>query len=213
MAKRQRDPAAIELPPIDQDARFAKVLGEIRALEERHAAADRRKKVAQARLRGEEPTRSFAERAAALLKGGQVAAVPAEAEYAAANEELEILWRTLTAKRGELEQVRAELSLAACSLFAPSLEDSYRGVLEALGALHNNLEVGRVIAGRIVGAGYLVTEWSLPIPRPMPLGNGNWSTARSSDLNIFALPGDPEGHSHTAAGRFKDWLRDRGILR
>lgn len=212
MTKRLRDPAAIELPLIDEDPRYAQAFSELRALDERRAESEGRKKILRARLRGEQPTRSLLERAAALLKGAQVTPIPPEAEFMAVTEEIEILHEAQQLKRQEIAKIRSELSLEACQRFTSLLNESHEATLEALEALHRALEVGRVIRARLVAGGYELSEWALPSPRPSRLANGNYSAAMATDINIFSLPGDPYGHSHTPAGRFRDWLRERGIV-
>ena len=199
MNRRLRDPARIELTPLDQDPRYIKVVEELRALEERAKQSEHTLEVARARMRGETPSRPAAERAAALVSGGRVTTTAPETMAAAAKEELTILGPAIVTKRSELAQVRDALSFEACQVFEAVNAEALVAAHEALGALHQALDVTRVVRGRLIGGGYVLNESALSIPSF--IGAATIGSA-----------GDPEAQSMSAAGRFRDWLKKRGLL-
>lgn len=199
MNRRLRDPGRIEILPLEQDPRYAKVADELRALEERLRESEHTVQVARARLRGETPSRPIADRAAALLKGGRVTLMPPEASLAAAKEEIEILSRAISAKREELAQVREALSFEACEMFESINAEALLAAHESLAGLHQALDVTRVIRGRLIGAGYVLNEHALSVPRFL-------------GAEAIGAAGDPAAQSMSAAGRFREWLQKRNIL-
>lgn len=199
MNRRLRDPSRLELVPLEQDPRYVKVSEELHALEDRNRKAEHRLRVARARQRGESPSRSFEDRAQALLKGGHVAVSPPESEAAAAREEMDILGRAIVAKREELAQVRDLASREACERFEEINVEALLTAHEALSGLFQALEVSRVIRGRLAGAGYTINESALSVPRFLGAA-------------AIGAAGDPAAQSMSAAGRFREWLRSRNLL-
>lgn len=195
-AKRLRDPAQVDLQPLEADPRYRQVRDELTALEKRHAESEQRRKVANARARGQQPNRSLAERAKALVSGGQVVSASPAGEIEAATEEMSILTNAIVRKRMELASMREEISAVVCERFADQNAEALRAALSAATALHLALEVGRTIRGRIVGSGYMINETKLAVHY----------------FPAAAALGDPDRAGLTAASLFKDWLRTRGII-
>lgn len=195
MTRKLRDPAQIELQPLEHDPRYRKASEELVDIEKRFAKSEDRIRLAKAKSRGQSPTRPILERARDLLAGGEIVELPTAGEISSAQEELSILNAARLAKYEELQRISGEISEEVCRRFAPTMEDSLRATLEALTALHSALEVQRVIYGRIMGGGYVINEFALPL----------------AVFGAFGGPGDPEAHSNTPAGRFRDLLREKGL--
>jgi hypothetical protein len=199
LTRRLRDPAQVDLQPLEADPRYRKLRDELDQVEKRIALAERRRKIALARSRGQESTRSVAERAESLLAGGQVVVLPPATEIEAANEERSILAQARRAKCEEIEQLRSEISFEACQRFAPVIEDALRATLSALAELHQALDVQRVIRSRLIGSGYQLNESGLP-------------TAQFLGAAALSAPGDPDAHSMSPAGRLRDWMAAKGLI-
>lgn len=199
MTRRLRDPAQTDLAPLEQDSRYSKVREELTALEKRYAESEKRLQVAKARGRGQAPTRTLAERATALLKGGTIVSLPPASEAEAASEELDILAKAIVTKREQLAALASEISFEVCQRFAAQNAEALRAALQAVTDLYQALEVTRVIRGRLIGAGYQLNESAIAVPRFI-------------SADVFSALGDPERHSNTPAGRFRDWLSERGII-
>lgn len=192
-----RDPAEVRLQPLAADPRYQEAAAELAALERRLEEAEKRERVARARLQGAQPTRSKLDRARDLVAGGTVIASTPPAELEAAEEEQHILRAAIAAHRDKLQQLASELSHAACTQFAALNAEALRAALEAATALHHALEAARVIRARLIAGGYSLNEAALP-------------------LNYFpaaAVLGDPDRVGLTPAALFKQWLRDKGILK
>ncbi|HJS88697.1 MAG TPA: hypothetical protein VJ738_01890 [Steroidobacteraceae bacterium] len=196
MARRLRDPTHIDLQPLEQDPRYIKVRQELDAIKARIELSERRRKIAEARNRGAQPTRSVESRAQDLVAGGQVVVLPPAAELEAADEELLILHKARCSKNEELDRVRSEISFEICQQFAPLNADAMRHALDAAAALFQALEAARVIRGRLIGAGYQVNETALPVHH----------------FPAAAALGDPDRGGATPAGMFKAWMRDKGLI-
>lgn len=196
IVKRLRDPAQTDLQPRDADPRYQRVRDELTALEKRRAESEKRRKIAQARNRGQQPTRSLSDRALSLVNGGQISSLPPASELEAADEELRILSGAIVQKREELAAVAAELSFEACQKFSTQNAEALRAALQAATELHQALEFCRLIRGRLIGMGYGINDSALPT---------HWFPAA-------AVLGDPDRVGMTPANKFKQWLKDRGIL-
>ncbi|HVW69193.1 MAG TPA: hypothetical protein VHB68_09470 [Steroidobacteraceae bacterium] len=196
MTKRLRDPTTIDLQPLEADPRHQTIRAELTALETRYREALQRLAVAQARARGQQPTRSVLDRAKALVAGGQIISLAPGAEIEAATDEMSVLAVAIVQKREQLSALAAEISFEVCQRFAVQNAEALRAALDAVTALHQALEVGRTIRGQLIGAGYSLNDAALP-------------------TNMFpaaAVLGDPERVGMTPAALFKHWLADRGII-
>jgi hypothetical protein len=194
--KRLRDPAQVDLQRLEADPRIQAEREKLTALEKRYAESEKRRKVALARGRGQQPTRSNVDRAKALVSGGQIVSLPPAGERDAADEELAILTTAIVHKREELAQLAGQISAETCQRFAAQNAEGLRAALEAVTALHQALEVGRVIRGRLVGAGYTINAAALP-------------------THLFpaaAVLGDPDRVGMTPSALFKTWLVEQGII-
>ena len=134
-----RDPIEMPLDPLEQHPRLVQARTELAALEARYAMAERRRAVALARSRGQEPTRSLLERTRDLLAGGEVRALPPAFELEAAAEETKVLTGPLVAKREEIAKIRGEISHEVCTRFAELNAEALRNALAAAEQLHESL--------------------------------------------------------------------------
>lgn len=191
-----KDPAEIPLPPIADNPKFQAASAELEKIQQRIAEATRRREVAQARLGGQKPTTSMADRAKALVQGGSIVSLPAEAEWVGATEELDVLNAARIAQCEKLAAVVGEISSEACKRFAALNADAMRSALEAASALFQSLEVSRVIRGRLIAGGYLLNETALPV----------------HNFPAAAALGDPDRVGMTQANHFKQWLQTKGII-
>ena len=194
--KRLKDPAQVDLQPLEADPRYQRLRAELTALEKRYAESEKRRNLALARARGQQSTRPVVERAKALVSGGQIVSLPPAGEREAADEELSILTVAIVTRRQELAQLAEQISAEVCQRFAAQNAESLRAALEAATALHQALEVGRTIRGRLIGAGYTLNAAALP-------------------THLFpaaAVLGDPDRVGLTPAALFKHWLADNGII-
>lgn len=191
-----RDPAQVELQPINQHPRMRELLDRQARLRTRTEQAENRQKTAVARIRGTAQTLRPPEmRAADLVAGGSVQIHPAEAELIAAQEELEILNAGRLKILEDIETVKGELSRETCRQFASVNAEGLRQALSAVEALHEALESLRVMRGKLMGAGFSINETELPI-------------------NVFphgAALGDPN-RAGTPAYSFKVWLKQKKII-
>lgn len=194
--KRLKDPAQIELQPLEADPRYQRAREELVALESRYRDSERRRDIALARARGQQPTRSALDRAKALVDGGQVIILPPAAELEASDEELFLLTGAIVRKREQLAEIAAEASFEVCQRFAAQNAEALRAALDAATALFYALEAARLIRGRIVGAGFSINESALPI----------------HNFPVAAAVGDPDRVGMTAAALFKQWLQEKGII-
>lgn len=191
-----KDPAEVPLEPLHSHPRYQVAVAEIAAVEKRIRASEHRREVALARGRGQSATTTMRARAEALLKGGAVMVLPPASEVEAAEEELRVLHADRLAKNEKLDALRSELEFEACKSFHAINEDAVLGADMAADWLHQTLEVQRVIHARLVAAGYRINEHALP-------------------MNVFpaaAAVGDPN-RTDTPAWRFRQWLRDKGIIK
>ena len=191
-----RDPAQVPLATLAEQPKYQALRAELAAIEQRLGLAEQRRKVALARARGQQPTRSAAQRAEDLVAGGTVMVLSPAAELEAAEEELGILHKARIAKNEQLQALAGELSAEACKQFAAQHAEALRAAAAAATALHDSLEVARVIRGRLIGAGYQLNEAAMPVHM----------------FPAAAALGDPERVGMTPAAQFKSWLTDKGIL-
>lgn len=192
-----RDPTEIELPPMLVDhPQYRPVAAEFEALQARLKEAERREKIADARASGQQPTKSIAERAKALVSGGSVIASSPAAEKAAAIEEQNLLSQAIQAKREELDALAGKISFEIERRFAPMSAEAKRNALEHAKGLHESLEVDRKIDGLLIGRGYSLNDAARP-RHLFPDG---------------AKLGDPDRVGMTPAALFKQWLHDKGII-
>jgi hypothetical protein len=191
-----RDPLEMTLPRIEENPRYAAVAAEISAIQARMKQAEQRERVAGARQRGQQPTRSLVERAADLLKGGTVVSSEPTGELEAAQQEQFILRKAEFAARDRLDAVVGELSHEACLKFAGLNADALRAALAAATDLHLSLEVARLIRGKLLGSGYWINDAALP----------------THMFPVAAAVGDPNRVGASPAALFKQWLRDRGVI-
>ncbi|MGH9641371.1 MAG: hypothetical protein ACRD3Q_02995 [Terriglobales bacterium] len=196
MKPRLLDPAEVELPPLAADRRYAAKFEELQRIEERIRQAERRELIARARRSGQQPTASALERAQALLGGGQISTSSPAAELGAALEERSVLQAAKLSKHAELDELRGAISGEVCARFATLHADALRAALAAATQLHQALEAGRVIRGKLIAGGYAISESQLPV-HLFPDG---------------AVLGDPERVGMTPAARFKAWLEAKGII-
>jgi hypothetical protein len=194
-SKAIKDPAEIPLTPLEADARYRAAADDLAALAARIVEAEKRKKVAMARMRGQQSTASTVERAKALVAGGQIISLPAETELNAAEEELRILNAERMAREEKLKAVKGEIDFEDSKRFASVSADGYRMALDGLALLFQGLEITRVCRGRLQGMGRQPNEWALP----------------NCDFKLAAEIGDPDRYG-TAAWMFKQRLREKEIV-
>jgi hypothetical protein len=190
------DPAEAKLERLDAHPKYIAAHAELAALERRFAEAQQRERVAAARSRGQAPTRSIAERAQALVAGGQVTSLSPAAEREAAHEEMTILRHAIFAARERLDAVAGEISQEVCSRFAVMNADALRNALAAATALHEALQANRILRARLITSGYQINEAVMP---------SHWFPAA-------AAVGDPAAVGMTPAAQFRSWLIERKIL-
>jgi hypothetical protein len=191
-----RDPAEINLPKLADDPRYKALVADQTALERRYAEAEQRRKVAEARRRGQKATRSDVERAKALVAGGSVPATSPDAEIIAAQEELVVLRTAIFVKHEEIAALVSEMSYNVNKRLAPLNAGCLRQTLAAVESLHQALEAARVLRVRIIDAGYEVHHAVLQV-------------------HVFqagAALGDPDRIGLTPAALFKTWLIQQGIV-
>jgi hypothetical protein len=191
-----RDPAAIEITRLDSHPGYIAKREELAAIERRIAESEHRAKVGNARARGQRPTKTIQEQAQALIAGGRVSLAPAAEEIGAAGEELYILHTARFEKVAELEALAGELSNEVCTQHAPLAENSLRAALAAAEQLFNALEAGRILRGKIIGAGYALNSTSLPIHM----------------FPVASMIGDSRVGAGTPAAQLREWLIARGII-
>jgi hypothetical protein len=209
-----RDPGETHLQPLDEHPRMLAARAGLQKLESRLKQAERRQRVAEAQLRGQTPTVPITERAEKLLAGGTVAAYAPAGEKEAALQERDILQHAIVAKRGEIEALRGELSFEVCKQFAPLAEDALRAALDAVDRLFLALDTGRLIRGKIHGAGYALNENALPMYQfddAAVLGDSRRTGIDGEEISpgVFT-PG--RDLSCTPAARFRAWLRNKGLI-
>jgi chromatin segregation and condensation protein Rec8/ScpA/Scc1 (kleisin family) len=194
--KNLRDPAEVKLERLEEHPKYKAAQDELAALERRFQEAQRRERVALARHRGQLSTVSPADRARALVAGGAITSSSPAAELEAAHEEMVILRQAIFAARDKLDAIAGEISHEVCQRFAAMNAEALRTALEAATALHTALEANRILRGRLIGAGYSLSESVLPT-HMFPAG---------------AVLGDPDRVGMTPAAMFKQWLRDKGLI-
>ena len=129
--KNLRDPAEVTIPPMQANPKYLAAQAEIVALEARFAESVRRERVADARRRGQKPTRGILDRARDLVAGGSVLSSDPQSETAAAFEEQLILRKAINEKREQLAAVCGEISFEICKRFAEANADALRNALAA----------------------------------------------------------------------------------
>jgi hypothetical protein len=189
-----RDPAELSLQPLADHPRYKAEAIKLAELRARFAQAEKRKRVGEARARGQQPTTSIADRTKALLAGGRIKSAPPQLEIANSDEEMLILQKAIYAQAEILESVAGELSFEANKQLSP-LSDA--ALLEAdalVERLHAVLDIPRVCRGMLIGGGYSLNATAMPY----------------HTFQAAAALGDPK-RSDTPAGLFRQWLRAAGI--
>jgi chromatin segregation and condensation protein Rec8/ScpA/Scc1 (kleisin family) len=191
-----RDPSEASITKLSDDPRYKAVAQDLHALEERYRQAENRKRIARARSSGQKPNRPISDRARDLLAGGSVSATSHAGELEAALEEQRILRHAIQEHNEKVAAVKGEISFEICQRFASQNADALRNALEATQALFDSLEANRVLRGRLIGAGFEISEAALPT---------------NAFPSACAL-GDPDRVGMTPAWVFKTWLKAKGII-
>jgi len=190
-----RDPTEIPVERPEEHPKLKSVGAELAAILARISTAQQRRRVAQARQGGQQPTRPAAEQAQALLKGGQINFLSPGAELEAAEAELRILHAARLAKIAEREQLVGEIAIEIGKRFAPLLAEAHRNADAAAEWMFESLQVARIIHSRIIGAGYPNNESVLP----------------THTFEAAAQAGDPAAYGSPAA-RHREWCCAKGYL-
>jgi hypothetical protein len=190
------DSAEIKVPELRENPRYKAAAKELADLMDRRDKSVRRQRIAVARSRGQKPTGTILDRAQALVKGGEIAGFTPATETEAALEEQKILTLAICEAQEKLDAIVGEITFEVCARYADKNAENLRAALEHAAALYKALHNNSVLRGKLIGAGYAVSDPALPI-NLFPAG--------------FAL-GNPDDES-TPAGQFKSWLRVRKILR
>jgi hypothetical protein len=184
------------LQPIDADPRYRSELEKLGALEARLRETRARRQRAQARGRGEKTQRSVIARAADLVSGGRVPPINLVTELEACTTEEEILLPAIAAQVAVLDDVRGELELAACNKLRAENDAALRALLRAVEDAYAAIAASAAVGNRLRANGYRPRGDVLPALYPPAL---------------VAL-GDPD-NPRSPAARFKESLRERGIVR
>jgi hypothetical protein len=171
-------------------------LGELQALEARHAQAELARQRQLARARGEKTKRSVAQRAADLVAGGRVDTTNPTDAVQALDEELGILRAAIGEKTRELDGVAADLSFAASQKCKPAFDATMRDALAAMEQLARAFTTAAYLAHRLRRAGYRPS--AVLLPDLIPEG-------------AMRL-GDPTAVGFSEAWRFRRALEERGII-
>jgi hypothetical protein len=164
-----RDTGAIHLAPIGDDPRHQAAVAELKALEDRLAETDARRKRAKAVNAGRRATPSAATTlswAAALVKGGAVPSTDPDAEIAACDQEFQILMSAIQPAIEKVREIENLLSYEACKLFQDAHFAALGEVSVALSALAGSIAATHEIRATLLTAGYAVSSTILPMPVP-----------------------------------------------
>jgi hypothetical protein len=161
--KPTRDPAEIPFPMPADNPRYQAKLAEIAQREQRLAEAEKRERVAHARLSGQPPTRNLADRARDLVAGGRVSATDPAAEINAAQDEQRTLKHDLNVKREELNAIVGDLAYELQLKLRAFTDEAQRNVLAGAEIMFQGLEVVRTIYARLIAAGYPHNSTAMPI--------------------------------------------------
>jgi hypothetical protein len=188
---------AAEIAPIASIPAYQALVGELQALEARHAEAALSRQRQLARSRGDKTKRSVAQRAADLLAGGHIDATSPTDAVQALDEELSILRAAIGEKTRELDRVAGEVGFAASQKCKPAFDAAMRDALAAMEQLALAFTTAAQIAHQLRRAGYRPSAVLLPDLIPE-------SAARL---------GDPSSVAFSDAWRFRRALEERGIIR
>ncbi len=194
--RRLPDAAAIDLPPITNDAQYRAALGELEELERRLELAEQRRNRSRAQVLGAKPGRSPLERAKDLLAGGTIPAIDPAAEQAAAGEELQILRAAIIELTAKLEAIARDLSYDQSARLQPLHNTALLGALQALDQLSEALDQAAAVRARLRAAGYGPSPVLLPQLEP----EGAALLGHSSAIGMTRR-GVSNGRSQTWASR------------
>jgi hypothetical protein len=186
------------LRPIDQDPRYAAALQKLVALEDRLRQTQSRREQAVARSRGERTRRTAPERAQDLLAGGRVPASTPAGELEAADEEERILRQAIVAQVAVLDDVRGDLTLAACRKLKPKHDAALVALLRSIEDAAAAIAASAEIHNRLIALGYFPVRQDI-LPAMYPPG-------------LVAL-GSPDNVGNSQAWFFKEVLRKAEIIR
>ena len=199
------DPAEIKITALLDYPGFRAKFEDFNAHKRRLEQAIERQEKARKRASGQAvPAGSARERARRLVAGGTVVASSVPSEIDSSTREMLDLTSALQTIGEELTEIADRWWYEQCSEFAPVCADAYRNVDAHNAGLHEALEIPRIARARLFAA----------------LNAAGVQIHGIHDINQTALPlhtfetgaavGNPAA-SHTAAGRFRQWLIDKGI--
>jgi hypothetical protein len=188
----------LDLRPIDEEPAFRAELEKLRALEQRLKETQARREQAKARDRGAKVQRPALERARDLVAGARVPPMSAATEIEACDaEEYEILRPAIIAQNTILEEIRGDLSLAACERLKSRHDAALVALLRAIEDAWAAVAASAAIVNRLHALGYASRLDILPALYPPA---------------VVAL-GDPDAVGASQAALFKERLRKHGIIR
>jgi hypothetical protein len=187
---------ADEIAPIAGVPAYKALLGELQALEARHAEAELARQRQLARARGEKTKRSVAQRAADLVAGGRIDPTSPTDAVQALDEELAVMRAAIGEKTRELDRVTADLSFEASRDCKRAFDEQMRVALSAMEQLARAFTAAAYIAHRLRRAGYRPS--AVLLPDLIPEG-------------AMRL-GDPAAVGFSEAWRFRRALEERGII-
>jgi hypothetical protein len=166
----------IQITPIDKDPQYVALTAELTQLEKRLDKALERRLRAESLQRGVPAGRSPLQRAADLLKGGQIPAMEPRREIEAADREIhEILRPAIRQLSEQLDALRGDLSWSICQKLRPEYIEALRAVRRAIEDMNTAAQVAAGIRAKIKAAGFDSLEAALPSGLPPAcavLGNG-----------------------------------------
>jgi hypothetical protein len=193
----KKSPDWVDITPIDQDSRYAAELQKLQAIEDRLAQTRARRERAKARNRGAKVQRPALERAEDLVAGGRVPAMNAATEIEACDAEDEILRAAIIAQNVIIEEIRGDLSLAACEKLRSRHDAAMVALLRAIEDAWAAVAASAAIVNQLRQLGYTRRDDIIVAQYPP---------------QIIAL-NDPNNIGATPAALFKDHLRRHGIIR
>jgi hypothetical protein len=183
------------LTPLGDRPEYSEPLQELQELERLHAQREADKRRLLARARGAKIKRSATERAADLLKGGRVDAMPLGPALAAIDQELAILRDAIGEKTRQLDVIATDFAFSESQKLLPQFNGHMRAALQAMEALSSAFNSAAGLADALRRNGYRPS--SVLLPDLMP------SAAR--------VLGDLDSQN-SEAFRFRRELQDRGIV-
>jgi hypothetical protein len=186
-----------KIRPIEEDPHYAEALAALQGLEERLRQTGARREHANARNRGGKSIRSSLDRAKDLVAGGRVRPVNAASELEACDrEEFDILRPAIATQAAVLNDIRSELSLAACNRLRPEYEAAMVALLRAIEDGWAAIAAATNIGNRLRALGYTPRADILPALYPAAL----------------VTLGDPDNSGRSQAALFKEALRKHRII-